>query len=76
MDSVSYWFFNKKKTNFSYGNLDDIHRGVGRLKLLAEQMNRELEDQKPITDRLTQKIEVLNENVQKKNQNMKTILLR
>ena len=55
--------------------LDDIHAGVNRLKLLAEQMNRELEDQKPLTDRVGKKIEVLNGEVNKKNKNMKNILL-
>ena len=55
--------------------LDDIHQGVNRLKMLAMQMNEELEGQKPLTDRLGKKIEVLNGEVEKKNKNMKTILL-
>lgn len=56
--------------------LDDIHQGVNRLKLLALQMNEELESQKPLTDRLQGKIEALNDGVNKKNKDMKTILLR
>lgn len=55
--------------------LHDIHQGVNRLKLLALQMNEELEGQKPLTDRLGKKIEVLNGEVEKKNKNMKNILL-
>jgi CII-binding regulator of phage lambda lysogenization HflD len=56
--------------------LDNIHQGVNRLKLLALQMNEELDNQKPLTDRLASKIEVLNTSVDKKNKDMKTILLR
>jgi len=56
--------------------LHDIHQGVNRLKLLALQMNDELESQKPLTDRLAGKIAVLNNDVTKKNKDMKTILLR
>lgn len=55
--------------------LDDVHQGVNRLKLLALQMNEELEGQKPLTDRLGKKIDVLNGEVGKKNKNMKAILL-
>ena len=57
-------------------SLDDIHQGVNRLKLLALQMNNELESQKPLTDRLAVKIDRLNENVNKQNKEMKTIILR
>jgi hypothetical protein len=39
-------------------------------------MNEELESQKPLTDRLGDKIGVLNDSVAKKNKEMKTILLR
>jgi len=56
--------------------LDDIHQGVNRLKMLALHMNEELESQKPLTDRLAVKIEVLNNDVAKKNKDMKGILLR
>ncbi|CAF2399897.1 unnamed protein product [Rotaria sp. Silwood2] len=56
--------------------LHDIHQGVNRLKLLALQMNDELEGQKPLTDRLGTKIQGLNDSVNKKNKDMKTILLR
>ncbi|CAF1253322.1 unnamed protein product [Rotaria sordida] len=56
--------------------LHDIHQGVNRLKLLALQMNDELESQVPLTERLGKKIDVLNESVTKKNKDMKTILLR
>ncbi len=55
---------------------DDIHQGVNRLKMLALHMNAELESQKPLTDRLTGKIEVLNNDVVKKNKAMNGILLR
>jgi len=56
--------------------LDDIHLGVNRLKMLALHMNEELESQKPITDRLAVKLEVLNQDVAKKNKEMKAIVLR
>jgi hypothetical protein len=49
---------------------------VNRLKLLALQMNEELEGQKPLTERLERKIGALNEDVKKKNGVAKTILLR
>jgi len=39
-------------------------------------MNEELEGQKPLTDRLTGKLEVLNNDVAKKNKTMKEIALR
>ncbi len=39
-------------------------------------MNEELESQKPITDRLAVKLEVLNQDVAKKNKEMKAIVLR
>ena len=55
--------------------LGDIHLGVNRLKMLALQMNEELESQKPLTHRLGKKFEVLNGEVEKKNKNMKNILL-
>ena len=64
--SIGYWI----------SLLDDIHQGVNRLKLLALQMNEELESQKPLTDRLYGKIDALNDGVNKKNKDMKTILLR
>ncbi|CAF5196889.1 unnamed protein product, partial [Rotaria magnacalcarata] len=54
----------------------DVHLGVSRLKLLALQMNEELESQKPLTDRLGIKINHLDETVNKKNKDMKNILLR
>ncbi|CAM4756789.1 unnamed protein product [Rotaria magnacalcarata] len=56
--------------------LHDVHLGVSRLKLLALQMNEELESQKPLTDRLGIKINHLDETVNKKNKDMKNILLR
>ncbi|CAF2115060.1 unnamed protein product [Rotaria magnacalcarata] len=56
--------------------LHDVHLGVSRLKLLALQMNEELESQKPLTDRLGIKINHLDEAVNKKNKDMKNILLR
>jgi hypothetical protein len=43
--------------------------------MLALHMNAELESQKPLTDRLTGKIEVLNNDVKKKNKTMNGILL-
>jgi len=54
--------------------LDDIHLGVNRLKMLALHMNEELESQKPLTDRLAVKLEVLNQDVAKKNKVMKEIV--
>lgn len=39
-------------------------------------MNDELESQKPLTDRLGGKIDALNNEVSRKNKNMKEILLR
>jgi hypothetical protein len=54
-------------------NLDDIHQGVNRLKFLALQMNEELESQKPLTDRLGNKITALNDTVAKQNRDMKKI---
>ncbi|CAF3501275.1 unnamed protein product [Rotaria socialis] len=56
--------------------LHDVHQGVNRLKLLALQMNEELESQKPLTDRVGIKINHLNDSVNKKNKDMKNILLR
>ncbi|CAF4430809.1 unnamed protein product, partial [Adineta steineri] len=56
--------------------LHDVHQGVNRLKYLAMQMNQELESQKPLTDRLAGKLEVLDNEVKKKNTHMKSILLR
>ena len=46
------------------------------MKLLALQMNEELESQKPLTERLGGKLEVLGNNVSQKNKDMKGILLR
>ncbi len=71
----SYFHIKNFFLNFFY-ILDDIHQGVNRLKMLALHMNEELESQKPLTDRLAVKIEVLNNDVAKKNKDMKGILLR
>lgn len=70
---VGYFFLLNKFNEFI---LDDIHQGVNRLKLLALQMNEELESQKPITERLGKKIGTLNDEVNKKNKDVKSILLR
>jgi len=56
--------------------LDDAHEGLNRLKILALRINEELESQKPLTDRLAVKLEVLNQDVAKKNKDMKAIVLR
>ena len=56
--------------------LEDVHEGINRLKMLALHMNQELEDQKPLTERLGGKIERLNQDVLKKNKEMKAIALR
>jgi len=56
--------------------LHDVHQGVTRLKLLAMQMNDELEGQKPLTDRLGGKIDALKDNVDKKNKDMRVMLSR
>lgn len=56
--------------------LEDIHDGVNRLKMLALHMNQELEDQKPLTERLDVKMGQLNQSVVKKNKEMKAIALR
>lgn len=56
--------------------LEDIHEGVGRLKMLALHMNQELEDQKPLTERLGGKMDRLTGDVAKKNKEMKAIALR
>lgn len=65
-------------SNFAFLFLcsDEIHAGVNRLKVMALQMNQELESQKPLTDRLAVKIDRLNDGVNKQNKEMKTILLR
>lgn len=72
-DFVSF-FFCKKILLLNI--LDDIHLGVNRLKMLALHMNEELESQKPLTEDLDRKLKILNDNVTKKNKDMKTILLR
>ncbi|CAF0814232.1 unnamed protein product [Rotaria sp. Silwood1] len=75
-------YFGKPRSNMddmereTEDGLHDIHQGVNRLKLLALEMNAELESQKPLTERLGTKIDVLNDNVNKKNKDMKSILLR
>ena len=78
MDFVSFLHlsFNGWILFLDFLNIDDVHEGVNRLKKLALQMNQELESQKPLTDRLATKIDVLNNDVTKKNKDMKTILLR
>ncbi len=55
---------------------DDIHQGVTRLKMLAIHMNQELDNQKPLMERLDKKIGDLNVDVNKKNKQMKDVLLR
>jgi hypothetical protein len=55
---------------------DDIHQGVTRLKMLAIHMNQELDNQKPLMERLDKKIGDLNVDVNKKNKQMKEVLLR
>ena len=44
--------------------------------MLALQMNQELEDQKPLTERLGGKMDRLTQDVSKKNKEMKAIALR
>ncbi len=56
--------------------LDDIHQGVTRLKMLALHMNQELDNQKPLIDRLDKKIGDLGNDVNSKNKHMKEVLLR
>jgi len=56
--------------------LHDVHQGVTRLKLLAMQMNDELEGQEPLTNRLGGKIDALKDNVDKKNKDMRVMLSR
>ncbi len=53
-----------------------MHLGLNRLKMLALDMNNELERQKPLTDRVAKKMDALNVNVVKKNKDMRNILLR
>ncbi|CAF3376399.1 unnamed protein product [Rotaria sp. Silwood1] len=55
--------------------LHDIHQSVNCLESLALEINKKLESQKPLTERLGTKIDVLNDNVNKKNKDMKSILL-
>ena len=53
--------------------LDDIHQGVNRLKLLAMQMNQELEGQKPLIEDITQHVTIIEGNVKKKNSDMRKL---
>ncbi|CAF2959777.1 unnamed protein product [Rotaria sp. Silwood2] len=55
-------------------DLHDIHQGVIRLKVLALQMNDELESQKSLIDCLDKKIQGSNNDIKKKNEDLKTIL--
>src|SRR5271163_1188727 len=61
MDFVSLFIFIYKFYFFCF--LDDIHQGVNRLKMLALNMNEELESQKPLTKRIGDKMEVLDKDV-------------
>jgi len=56
--------------------LRDIHQGVNRLKMLAMHMNQELDSQKPLIEDVHRKVGVLTGDVDVKNKQMKTILLR
>ncbi|CAF1536564.1 unnamed protein product, partial [Adineta ricciae] len=53
--------------------LRDIHQGVNRLKLLAMQMNQELEGQKPLIEDITQHVTIIEGNVKKKNSDMRKL---
>jgi hypothetical protein len=55
-------------------NLYYAHQGVGRLKELAQQMNLEIEDQKPIIESLTQKVGDLHDTTKRQNKQMRKIV--